>query len=82
MNLQLPSEFDQFVRGLVADGRSVSAEAAVVEGVRLLMSQEKLRGEVQRGLDDINQGKWVSEEEVFGEVDAAIDAIEHGSLDH
>ena len=76
MNLQLPSEINEFVKGLVVQGRFASEEAAVAEGIRLLMSQEKLRREVQKGVKQLDNGQWFDEQAVFDEVEAEIDRIE------
>ena len=76
MNLNLPSEINDFVNGLVAQGRFDSEEAAVVEGIRLLMSREKLRGEIQKGVKQLDDGQWFDEDTVFAEVNAEIDKIE------
>ena len=76
MNLNLPSEVDDFVKGLVSQGRFGSEEAAVVEGIRLLMSREKLRGEIQKGVKQLDDGQWFDEETVFTNVNAEIDKIE------
>jgi putative addiction module CopG family antidote len=51
MNLQLSNEIHEFVRMLVHQGRFQSEEAAVVEGMRLLMLQENLRSQIQKGVE-------------------------------
>ena len=76
MNLQLPSEISEFVKALVVQGRFESEEAAVVEGIRLLMSQEKLRREVQKGVRQLDNGQWFDEQTVFDEVEAEINRTE------
>lgn len=68
MNLNLPSEVNDFVKGLVAQGRFNSEEDAIVEGVRLLMGREQLRGEIQKGIDDADAGRVFDGEEVFAEL--------------
>jgi Arc/MetJ-type ribon-helix-helix transcriptional regulator len=82
MNLNLPNEISDFVKTLVSQGRFASEESAVAEGMRLLMNREQLRGEIQKGVDQLDNGKWFDEETVFGELNAEIDKIEssqHGS---
>ena len=82
MNLNLPNEISDFVKTLVSQGRFASEESAVAEGIRLLMNREQLRGEIQKGVDQLDNGKWFDEETVFGELNAEIDKIEssqHGS---
>ena len=76
MNLNLPNEVNDFVKDLVSQGRFDSEEAAVVEGIRLLMSREQLRGEIQKGVDQLGNGQLFDEETVFGELNAEIDKIE------
>ena len=76
MHLDLPTEINDFVKGLVSQGRFDSEESAVVEGVRLLMTREKLRAEIQTGVDQLDNGQWADEETVFREVNAEIDEIE------
>ena len=76
MNLDLPSEVNDFVKDLVSQGRYDSEESAVVEGVRLLMTREKLRAEIQTGVNQLDKGQWSDEETVFSEVNAEIDDIE------
>lgn len=76
MDLNLPSDINDFVKGLVSQGRFDSEESAVVEGVRLLMTREKLRAEIQTGVEQLDNGQWSDEETVFREVNAEIDEIE------
>jgi putative addiction module CopG family antidote len=76
MNLRLSNEINEFVRMLVQQGRFKSEEAAVVEGMRLLMSQEKLRSQIQKGVKQLDNDQWFDEETVFDEVNAEIDKIE------
>ena len=61
MNLNLPNEINEFVKGLVSQGRFDSEEAAVVEGIRLLMSREQLHGEIQKGIDQLDNGECFDE---------------------
>ncbi len=68
MNVQLNPEAIQFVEGLVAAGQFKSAEEAVAEGVRLLMSQQHLRAEIQKGIDEADAGLGIDGEEVFAEL--------------
>ena len=76
MNLNLPSEFNDFVKGLVAQGRFTSEEDAIVEGVKLLMGREQLRDEIQKGVKQLDAGEFYDEETVFNEVEAEIDKVE------
>lgn len=80
MHLNLPTEINNFVKGLVSQGRFDSEESAVVEGVRLLMTCEKLRDEIQTGVEHLDNGQWSDEDTVFREVNANIDEIESSQL--
>ena len=40
------------------------------------MSQEKLRREIQKGVQQLDNGQWFDEQAVFDEVEAEIDRIE------
>ena len=40
MNLNLPSDINAFVKSLVSKGRFDSEEAAIIEGIRMLMGRE------------------------------------------
>jgi len=82
MNLNLPSEVNEFVKGLVAQGRYSSEEDAIVEGIKLLMGREQLRDEIQKGVKQLDAGEFYYEETVFNEINAEIDNVEaeqHGS---
>lgn len=76
MNLNLSAEANEFVRGLIAQGKYQNEEEAVVDGIRLLMGREKLRNEIQVGIEQLDRGEFCDEETVFAEVDAVIDEIE------
>ncbi len=74
MNVQLPSDTMQFVEGLVASGEFASADDAVAEGLRLLMSRQQLRSEIQKGVDELDAGLGIDGEEVFAELRARANA--------
>ncbi len=76
MNVNLPNEATDFVKNLVLEGRFESEEAAVAEGLRLLMSREKLRREVQNGAKQLDEGKWFDGETVFRELNDEIDKFD------
>ena len=76
MNLNLPSEVNDFVKNLVAQGRFNSEEDAIVEGIKLLMGREQLRGEIQKGVKQLDAGNFYDEDTVFAEVNSEIDKIE------
>jgi len=68
MNIQLPSDAMQFIEGLVASGEYNSANDAVVDGVRLLMSRQQLRADIQKGIDELDAGLGIDGDEVFAEL--------------
>jgi antitoxin ParD1/3/4 len=68
MNVYLSPDAMEFVEGLVASGQFKSAEEAVEAGVQLLKSQQHLRAEIQKGIDDADAGRVFDGEEVFAEL--------------
>ncbi len=68
MNIELPSDAVQFIEGLVASGEYQSAEEAIAEGVRLLMSRQKLRAEIEQGVDQLDSGQGIDGKQVFSEL--------------
>ncbi len=65
MNIQLAPDQLAKVENLVAIGRYQSIDELVAEGVRLVLSHEELRREIQKGIDDVNRGDVVDHETVF-----------------
>ena len=68
MEIDLPGDAAQFIEGLVASGEYQSADEAVADGVRLLMSRQQLRAEIQKGIDELDAGKGIEGEKVFAEL--------------
>ena len=68
MDIVLPNDAAQFIEGLVASGEYQSADEAVADGVRLLMSRQQLRAEIQKGIDELDAGKGIAGEKVFAEL--------------
>jgi antitoxin ParD1/3/4 len=68
MNIDLPADAAQFIERLVAAGQYKSADEAVTDGVRLLMSRQQLRAEIQKGIDELDAGKGIEGKEVFAEL--------------
>jgi antitoxin ParD1/3/4 len=69
MTINLSSEMDQFVKELVSTGKYPSEQAAVAEGLRLLMSKEQLKAEIAKGIRDLDEGRFYDEETAFAELD-------------
>ncbi len=65
MNIQLPPNEQNAAEHLVAIGKFASVEDVVVESVRRLVSSEKLREQVQVGIDQADRGEVVDHDTVF-----------------
>ena len=76
MNVHIPADLGQFVQQLIADGVVGSENEALVEGLRLLHSREKLRRDVNLGIEQLERGEGVDGEEVFARLEQQIDEIE------
>ena len=70
MNIQLPQDQRTAIEALVSTGRFGSVQEAVSEGVRLLVSNEKLREAVQVGIDQANNGELHDHDTVFEQLKA------------
>jgi antitoxin ParD1/3/4 len=68
MNIQLPTDASQFIEGMVASGQYASADDAIADGVRLLMSRQKLRVEIHQGIAELNAGMGIEGSQVFDEL--------------
>ncbi len=79
MNLDLPSDIDQFLRSIVHQGRFDSEQAAVIEGMRLLMAREALKEDIELGVNQLDAGQWLDEDAVFDRVDMEITKVQSSS---
>ena len=70
MNIDLPKEQMASIDSLVAAGRFSSAEEAICEGIRLLVSRERLRQQVRTGIDQADRGEVTDHDTVFAELRA------------
>ncbi len=68
MDIQLPQEQRSAIEALVSTGRFGSVQEAVSEGVRLLVSNEKLREAVQIGIHQADSGELHDHDTVFGQL--------------
>ena len=68
MDIQLPTEAYQFIEGMVASGQYASVSDAVADGVRLLMSRQKLYSEIQQGIGELIAGMGIEGSQVLGEL--------------
>ncbi|WP_164102576.1 ribbon-helix-helix domain-containing protein [Candidatus Laterigemmans baculatus] len=74
MEIHLPPDQRAIVEHLVASGRFRSADEALAEGVRLLASAEKLREEVEVGIQQADRGELVDHDTVFARLRTLADA--------
>jgi putative addiction module CopG family antidote len=70
MEIQLPEEHRSVIENLVDSGRFSSMEDAVLEGVRLLAANERLRSEVQMGINQADRGDVHDHDTVFEQLKA------------
>ena len=70
MDVQIPQDQQAIVEGLVAAGRFSSVQEAISEGIRLLASSEKLRLEIQVGIDEADRGELHDHDTVFAQLKA------------
>lgn len=68
MNLELPAEQQAYIESLVEAGRFSSVDEAISEGVRLLLSQERLKQEIQVGIEQADRGDVVDHDTVFAQL--------------
>ena len=68
MDIELPPNEAQFINGLVESGKYQSPYDAIVDGVRLLMSQQQLRADIQKGIDELEAGEGIEGDVVFSEL--------------
>ena len=68
MNIELPLDAARFVEQLVASGKYPSSNAAIAEGVRLLMNRQTLQAEIQKGIDQLDAGQGINGDVVFAEL--------------
>ncbi|MHC2069223.1 ribbon-helix-helix domain-containing protein [Bremerella sp. T1] len=76
VNVKLPNNQEAFLQSLVASGRFASEADAMAEAVRLLAAQEQLRAELAKGMEQLDSGERLTEEEVFPDILAELAALE------
>jgi|CXWL01.1.fsa_nt_gi putative addiction module CopG family antidote len=70
MEVNLPADQQAMIESLVASGRFPTTGDAISEGVRLLASTEKLRQQVQVGIEQADRGDVVDHDTVFSRLKA------------
>ena len=82
MNVSVGKDFEEFVKGKVASGDYASVSEVVRDGLRLLKEKEQLlearlqslRGEIQKGIDQADNGEFLEGDEVMKELRSLIKA--------
>ena len=70
MDIRLQQHQQSAIEAMVTGGRFGSVQEAVSEGIRLLVSNEKLREAVQVGIDQANNGELHDHDTVFAHLRA------------
>lgn len=68
MDIQIPQEQQAIIEGLIAAGRFSSVQEVISEGIRLLASTEKMRQEIQVGIDQADRGELIDHDTVFAQL--------------
>lgn len=76
MNVSVGKDFEEFVKSKVASGDYASVSEVVRDGLRLLKEKElilearlqSLRGEIQKGINQADNGEFLNGEEVMDEL--------------
>jgi antitoxin ParD1/3/4 len=84
MNVHLTPELEQLVQSKVKSGRYNSASEVVGEALRLLeqcdevftLRRDEVRNQIEEGWLSAKGGEFVDGNEVFGRIDAELEAIE------
>lgn len=84
MHVALPPELEQLVTARVQSGRYSSVSEVIREALLLLEEREQvyelrrqaLRHKIAEGLAQLDRGEGIPGEQVFAELDAALDALE------
>ena len=80
MNVSVGREFEEYVRAKVESGDYASASEVVRDGLRLMREKEQLfearlqsiRGEIQKGIDQLERGESRDGETVMAELKAKL----------
>ena len=76
MNVSVGKDFEEFVKSKVASGDYASVSEVVRDGLRLLKEKEQilearlqsLRGEIQKGIDQADNGEFLDGQYVMDEL--------------
>lgn len=65
MKINLPADQQTFIEDLVQSGRFASADEAISECVRLLVTREQLRQRIEIGIEQADRGELIDHDTVF-----------------
>ena len=68
MNINLSPDQQAFIENLVESGRFTSTDEAIGESVRLLVSREQLREQVNIGIEQADRGDLIDHDTVFADL--------------
>ena len=68
MNVEIPADLTPFVEQMLSRGTYGSEAEMLVDGLRLLRSQEQLRTDVEIGIMQLDKGEGLDGDEVFAEL--------------
>ena len=76
MSVDIPSDYGAVVQQLISEGKFQNEGEIVAEGIRLVIARERLHGDIQAGIDELDAGKGIAASDVYAEVRRRIKAIE------
>lgn len=68
MEINLPREQQEFIQGLIASGRFATIDEVIVESVRALEGTERLRHEIEIGIQAADTEDVLEHDVVFDEL--------------
>ena len=79
MHVSIPTELEGFVQSLVVSGDYRNPDEVVGTALKMLQNKEKLRREIQAGIDELDQGQGRDAEGVFAAIDEKSQSIVRGA---
>ena len=76
MSTDIPNDYGSQVAKLIAQGKFQDEQEIINEGIRLVIARETLHADIQAGIDQLNRGEGINDEEVYAEVRRRIKSIE------
>lgn len=81
MNINLSPDTQAFIENLVQSGRFTSADDVIGESVRLLVSRERLREQIELGVEQADRGDLLDHDEVFAHLRTRAAEIQRAAAD-